>query len=449
MVVASVSVIDVSQAFASQRIGRFHIALIAVCSAGCFPTGFNLLSTGYIAPQLTQGLALGPGALSPVFAASGLGNVLGTLTFGPIADSVGRRPVVLAAMLAGIPFVLWSAFTHSVATLSYAQFFSNFFLMGLLPVVLTLAGEFMPKHLKTTLVTCVWAGFILGTILSGLVVAALSERFGWPIVFFVDAGLLAAVWLLLLVALPESPIVLARRPEGRERLARLVRRAGAALAIDDATAFTAAGSEERGFPVSLLFRDGRAPLTLLLWTMSLANLTAMFFLNSWLPTVLYQAGIPGKAAVIVSALLNLGGLIGAFVIAELFDRISKNHFLVLAGAYVIGGACMSAIGAAGRVTWLAAVAVLLTGFFTNGVQSTANAVVTGLYPPAMRTTGGSWAIGIGQVGQIAGSLLGGALLALNWDPAHALSAMALWTLVAAACAACVGLFAMRDARVEG
>lgn len=400
---------------------RFHLALIALCAAGCFPTGFNLLSTGYIAPQLSESLGLAPASLAPVFAASGLGNVLGTLTFGPLADARGRRPVVLASLTAGIPFLLWSAAANSLASLSYAQFFASFFLMGLLPVMLTLAGEHMPKHLKTTLVMFVWSGFLLGTIVAGLVVAGLAERYGWRIVFLVNAGLLTAVSVLLFFKLPESPVVLQERPQ----------------------------DSRRAFPVGLLFRAGRAPLTLLLWTMCLANLTAMFFLNSWLPTVLHAAGIPGRVAVIVAALFNLGGLVGAFVIAELFDRLENSHFLVLAAAYLIGGVCMAAIGAAGQVVWLAAAAVVLTGFFTNGVQSTANTMVTALYPSAMRTTGGSWAIGIGQIGQILGSVVGGMLLALHWGPAHALSAMAVWTLVAAGAAACISRYAVRVARAGG
>ena len=41
----------------------------------------------------------------------------------------------------------------------------------------------------------------------------------------------------------------------------------------------------------------------------------------------------------------------------------------------------------------------------------ANALTAAFYPTPCRTTGVSWALGVGRSGSIAGSLLGGAMLA--------------------------------------
>ena len=104
--------------------------------------------------------------------------------------------------------------------------------------------------------------------------------------------------------------------------------------------------KEKGFPVVLLFREGRAPVTLLLWVMFFMNLLALFFLNSWLPTVLHKAGLPQHAAIVIAALLHFGGIAGGLAIAPLCDKF--NPYLVLACAYILSGTFIAGIGYGGE-----------------------------------------------------------------------------------------------------
>ena len=45
-----------------------------------------------------------------------------------------------------------------------------------------------------------------------------------------------------------------------------------------------------------------------------------------------------------------------------------------------------------------------------------NALSGAAYPLAIRNTGTGWALGVGRLGNIAGPLFGGLLLALGWAP---------------------------------
>jgi AAHS family 4-hydroxybenzoate transporter-like MFS transporter len=50
----------------------------------------------------------------------------------------------------------------------------------------------------------------------------------------------------------------------------------------------------------------------------------------------------------------------------------------------------------------------------GGCQTGLNSLSGRIYPPAIRSTGAGWALGLGRAGAIAGPLIGGALLALGF-----------------------------------
>src|SRR5258708_9546910 len=57
----------------------------------------------------------------------------------------------------------------------------------------------------------------------------------------------------------------------------------------------------------ILFGDGRASPTLLLWTASFASLLALYVLLNWLPTLLADRGLSKPHASLVSMLFGIGG----------------------------------------------------------------------------------------------------------------------------------------------
>lgn len=383
---------------------RPRLALVLVCAAACFPSGFNLVSMGYVAPRLSADLGLVPGGLLPVFVAAGAGNVLGSLTFGPLADRFGRKMLVVGGLACSLPFVVGTALAGSVWALATSQFGANFFLMGALPVALTIAGgEYVPEAVKTRAVSVAWLGFMLGTILAGVAVALLSPGFGPRAVFVLDAAAIAAIAGAVGLRLPSAPehVQAMRRAE---------------------------------LTVRLLFTEGRAPLTLVLWAMFLANLTLVFFLTSWLTTLLRGQGLAETAAVALATLLQVGSALGGIAIAAIVDRRRRARFAVLVPAFVLGGMFVGAIGLAGGNGLLAGLAVFLAGICASGAQNAAIAMVAFLYPIAMRSTGASWAIGIGQSGQILGALFGATLLLGHWPIPLIFDVLGLAPVIAALCA---------------
>ena len=86
------------------------------------------------------------------------------------------------------------------------------------------------------------------------------------------------------------------------------------------------------------------------------------------------------------------------------------------------------------------------GFCVAGSQTGACAMTAGFYPTSSRVTGVSWALGVGRLGAITGSLVG-ALMMAN---ALGLSSVFMLLIVPVTCAAiAIGTMGMHYARTTG
>ena len=143
-------------------------------------------------------------------------------------------------------------------------------------------------------------GFSLGAAVGGFVAASLIPRFGWQSVFIV--GGIVPIAIARGGVRPAAGIdPVPARPGGAERaaprsyLARIApeRHPGGQLSPGPTSAARAARLRRR----RSCSRDGRAAATLLIWVVYFMNLLNLYFLNSWLPTIISDAGIPVATAI--------------------------------------------------------------------------------------------------------------------------------------------------------
>src|SRR4029077_8837071 len=96
------------------------------------------------------------------------------------------------------------------------------------------------------------------------------------------------------------------------------------------------------FTVTQLFTEGRAAATALIWVVYFMNLLNLYFLTSWLPTIISDAGIPVSTAILLTALFQVGGIAGALALGRLLDR--HFSFWILAACYSWAAVCVLLIG---------------------------------------------------------------------------------------------------------
>src|ERR1700693_3985100 len=141
---SSVSPVDVAEFIDAQPVGRFQLRLLLSCAAVLFLDGFDTQAIGFVAPALAREWGLSKGALGPVFSAGLFGLMIGALLFGPLADRVGRKKIIILSTLAFGVCALVTAFVHDVNTLLAIRFLTGLGLGGAMPNAIALTSEFSP-----------------------------------------------------------------------------------------------------------------------------------------------------------------------------------------------------------------------------------------------------------------------------------------------------------------
>jgi MFS transporter, AAHS family, 4-hydroxybenzoate transporter len=437
--VAGASLVDVVEFIDQQPVGGFQIRLLLSCAAVLFLDGFDTQAIGYVAPALAREWSLPKGALGPVFSAGLFGLMIGALLFGPLADRIGRKKIIIFSTLAFGVGSLVTAFVQDVNTLLAIRFLTGLGLGGAMPNAVAMTAEFNPRRRRATMVMIMFCGFSVGAALGGWLAAALIPAFGWRAVFVVGGAVPLLLVPILALRLPESVRFLVLTGRAHRRVAELLQSLDPKAEFGPATRFVVLEPDLSGMPVLHLFKGGRTLVTLLLWVVFFMSLLDLYFLSNWLPTVLNDLGASVSAAAAIGSMLQVGGVVGTVALGSVIDRFS---FRALALVYFIAVFAVFAIGQVGHSAAWVAMAIFAAGFCIVGGQIAANALAAGFYPTAVRATGVGWALGIGRAGSIIGPLVGGVLLAMKWSAASVFTA-------AAAAALCAALAAFWLSRLAG
>jgi MFS transporter, AAHS family, 4-hydroxybenzoate transporter len=423
----------------NQRIGGLQIRVAALCTLIQICDGYDVSSIGYAVPSLTHAWSLPGPAFTTAFLWSSIGIMVGALSAGPIGDRVGRKPLLLISVaIFGLASLL-SAFAPSLAVLRVLRFFTGLGIGGAFPGAATLAGDYAPHRLRATMIMATFTGAPVGGFVGGQIIAVLLPHFGWPVIFILGGVFPLALVAVLALWLPESPRFLARKAHLSPREAALLERLNIAAGRGEGHPVDVA----LGNPIRLLFGEGYALQTILLWIIFFCSLMNLFLFGYWLPEVLHLIGMTPAQAVFASSLRDLGAILAVLYLGLLIDRIGPERSLAFhyfAGAVFI--AVISLVGAALSYGILLAI-IFLCGMTIIGSQTGANATCGKLYPARMRTSGLGWALGIGRLGGIAAPVLGGYLLTLGLPPTQIFLSACVFAVIAAAA---TGLLALRGVR---
>ena len=425
---------DVRQFIDEQPVGRYQLMVAAMCSLIVFVDGFDAQAMGYVAPALTSAMQIPRSVLGPVISSGLVGMMIGAMICGPLADQFGRRPVLIGCVLIFGVGSLLTATAQSVETLAGFRFLTGLGMGGAMPNAIALTSEYMPHRRRGTAVTTMICGFSLGAAVGGFVAAAIIPRLGWQAVFIVGGVTPLLIAAAAFAWLPDSIRFLLVRGGADDRARSYLTRIapGATLPLT-----LSAGPDEStpqgAFAVAQLFAARRGTGTILIWVVYFMNLLNLYFLNSWLPTIISDANVPVATAIRLTALFQIGGIGGALVLGSLLDRVFS--FWILAACYLWAAVCVFFIGAASGSTLLLGLTIASAGLGIIGGQNACHALTAGFYPTTIRSTGVGWALGIGRIGSIVGPILGGLLLAQGTPIGRVFWAAAVPALIATLAAA--------------
>ncbi|WP_321795077.1 3-(3-hydroxy-phenyl)propionate transporter MhpT [Caballeronia sp. J97] len=357
---------------------------IGLCLAVALLEGLDLQSTGVAAPRMAREFHLAVAQLGWAFGIGALGLLPGAAIGGRLADRIGRKRVLMMSVaLFGI-FSIATTQVWDLQSLLAVRFLTGLGLGAAMPNLIALCAEAAPPGQRGTAVGAMYCGMPFGAALAAVIGIVSPGDEGWRHIFYVGGvGPLLTLPLLALFLKESTHFIAASQRATRETKDGITR---------------------------ALFSDGRAGTTVALWISYLGTLIVLYFLMNWLPSMVLSRGLAPVQASIVQMMFNIGGGIGAIVIAGLMDRIGKRPVVV--GMYAgIGAALLALAAATGSVSM--ACGGLLAGLFLVGAQSVLYALAGGAYPTRVRGTGVGAAVAVGRVGSMVGPLIAGQLLALG------------------------------------
>jgi AAHS family 4-hydroxybenzoate transporter-like MFS transporter len=411
-------------------ISFYQIRLFVLIACAIIADGFDVQAMGFVAPAIVGEWHIELVALGPIFSSSLVGMLVGSIVLGTVADRIGRRPVLVGALIAFGAFTLATAMAGTVPQLIAMRFCAGLGLGGVMGNAVALASEYSPARRRATILMILSCGFTGGAIAGGALSSVLIPLAGWRMMFLVGGALPIVIALGMAAMLPESlHFGVARRRWTKRSIAALDR-----IAPGTDASTIAAAPAARSAPLIGLFEEGRASVTVILWALSFANLLDLFFLSNWLPTLAVRMGLSGRTAVLVGTAFQLGGVGGALAMGPLIDRFGFRPIMAL--AFAIACASIAALGLAGLTAAATTALVLLAGIGVAGAQPAINASAASFYPPSLRGAGVGWTLGVGRAGAIAGPLIASGLIMLRWTD----SALFFAAAFPAACSAVLTIY---------
>ena len=409
---STATIIDVTETIEQARFGRLQLLILVLCAWIALLDGFDTQAIAYVAPVIAEQWGIAMAGFGPIFGAGLAGLAVGAFVLSPAADRFGRKSVILLSVLLFGVFALITARATTLNELLAYRFLTGLGLGGAMPNIVALTSEYAPKRIRALLIAIMFCGFPLGSTIGGLISAPLIAVHGWPAVFVVGGVLPLVTLIVLFIWLPESIRYLMTRDVADIRIAKLLVRLDPSISPSVASRYVVHGSQASGFPVTKLLAEGRASMTMLLWVAFFMNLLVMYFLVNWMPSLLKASGLPLNIAILSTAVLNAGGVVGAIVLGRFVDRL--DPYLVLGGAYSASAFFIAGIAFGSANVRTLMISTFLAGFGVVGAQIGMNALAAGLYPTEIRSTGVGWALGVGRIGSIIGPIAGGVLLGFGW-----------------------------------
>jgi MFS transporter, AAHS family, 4-hydroxybenzoate transporter len=423
--------INIADLLDSSSWSAYQKLVTALAAVALIFDGFDIQILGFAIPSLMHDWHVPRGNFGPVLAVGLAGMAIGGPLLGYCGDRFGRRISLIACVTIFGVATIGTAFVHGFFGLTALRVLTGIGTGGALPNVSALVAEFAPLRRRASAVKLTILCLPLGGMLGGMLAAWVLPRFGWRGLYAAGGSLPLVFAAIMSLALPESPMFLARHSAKWDQLIRLLNRMGHAISVGSSFADPAEHAETKKRSLRALFAPVLARETVGLWIAFFFCLGSIYLVFGWLPTMLTTRGLSIATASTGLAAYNFGGVIGILIWAVLVPILGSRGPM-LSGALACAVSALALLLVPIQVHgehWLLILCLGINGLLANAVQTSMYALAAHVYPTGIRATGVAYSSAMGRTGGLLASLFGSHIIQVG--PAAYWESLAVAMVVAA------------------
>jgi putative MFS transporter len=411
------SVDDVVARIERMPISWWHVRTRLIIGVATFFDAFDALAIAFVLPVLVPAWKLNGPQIGFLISAGYIGQLVGALFFGWVAERYGRVTAMIWSILIFAVMSVICALAWDYNSLVAARVIQGFGLGGEVPVAATYISELARAKARGRFVLLYELIFPVGLVATGLVGSWVVPRFGWQWMFVIGA-IPAFLAFFLQRLVPESPRWLAthgRRAEAQASLAWIERETERSTGRPLPTPQIVVRSGQRAASWSDLFGPTYLRRTLVVWVIWFAAYFFNYGLVVWLPTIYSTVfHLPLQLSLQYGLFTQAVGFVGALTCALTIDYVGRRPWFAF--AFLVNAIALGALFVVGPDSPQRVLAFVSSGYFFVSVLSIGVYVYTPeLYPTRARAvavgTSTAWLrfasiLGPAIVGAIVGSGLG-------------------------------------------
>lgn len=381
---------DVGRRIDRMPFAPWHYRLTAILGGARFFDALDTTSLAFVLPVLVALWHLTPTQAGLLISASYVGQLIGAIGAGSLAERIGRIPTIRLCLAVMATASVACAFAPGYAVLFVLRAVQGLGLGGESPITATYMNEVCPVRQRSRAIVSIQLIYGTGIVFTSFLALFVIPHYGWRVLFLIG-GAPMLVALVLRRLLPESPRWLAatgRLAAAAAAVATIERHVRPpADGADPAVTIPAAEIAGTG-GVAALVAPGLRRATLSAWIVAFCAALVSFALLGWMPTIYQRVfTLPIAVALRYSALSSGMSLVGAFLAIVVIDRAGARRGMtfglvgVACGTAVIAvaGRALGPLGVAGIVAVMfALIAIPITGLFAYAPE---------LYPTRLRAFG--------------------------------------------------------------